>query len=54
MSNEIILERHRIEELVKALNAMLEVESHYQFKIRFDSDAITIVPHAQPVVIKSI
>jgi hypothetical protein len=55
VSNEIIMERRQISELVDALTEMLKVESHYQFKMRFDNDGtITIIPHAQPVVIKSI
>lgn len=51
MSNEIILARKQTVELVDALTSLLDVKSHYQFKIRFDNDTITIVPHAEQVVI---
>jgi len=52
MSNEeIILERNRVECLVNNLTELLKVESHYQFKLRFDEKTLTIIPHASPVEI---
>ena len=51
VSDEVILQRDRVECLVRELTAMLKVESHFQFKIRFDQEKITVIPHASPVEI---
>jgi len=50
-NQEIILERDRVECLVENLKLVLEVKSHYQFKLRFDEKTLTIIPHASPVEI---
>ena len=54
VSEEIIIERDRIECIVQNLIDMLRVESHYQFKLRFSQDksggrTLSITPHAQSV-----
>ena len=55
VSEEIILDRETVTRLVAALQKILDVESHYQIKLRFvDSDrgsSIVIVPHALAVEI---
>jgi len=51
ISEEIILERDRVQVLVNELSRMLSNEDYFQFKIRFDPDRITVIPHANPVVV---
>lgn len=56
ISEEIILERDRVECLVRNLADLLKVESHFQFKLRFTKlenggQSLTIIPHAAPVEI---
>lgn len=55
VSEEIVLDRDRVELLVSELSGMLKVESHYQFKLRFSEKdgerTLAIIPHARPVEI---
>lgn len=56
VSEEVILDRDRVECIVKNLTELLKVESHFQFKLRFGKrtsgeQTLTIVPHATPVEI---
>ncbi len=56
ISEEIVLERDRVECLVRNLSELLKIESHYEFKLRFKTrengeQSLTIVPHASPVEI---
>lgn len=54
MSEEIILERERVQVIVNELIKALEVPSHYQFKLSFGTDSsgkrkLIITPHSQPI-----
>ena len=56
VSEEIIIDRDRVECLVRELSEMLKVDSHFQFKLRFSKsnngeETLTIIPHASPVEI---
>ena len=56
VSEEIIIDRDRVECIVRELLEMLKVESHFQFKLRFSKldkgeQTLTIIPHASPVEI---
>jgi hypothetical protein len=54
---EIILDRDRIQVIINELTKALEVPTHYQFKLSFQSDPDTrkklliITPHSAPVEI---
>lgn len=52
ISEEVILERGRVEYLVRELARLLDSPDYYQFKIRITDDNIEIIPHAKPVLIK--
>lgn len=55
VSEEIIIDRERVECIVRELSLLLKVESHFQFKLRFskkdNEQRLTIVPHSLPVEI---
>ena len=51
ISEEVILDRDRVECLVREFSEMLKNEQYYQFKIRIDDQKMTIIPHAKPVEI---
>lgn len=56
ISEEIILDRDRVQCIVNNLTRLLQVESHFEFKLRFGKrtngeQTLTIVPHATPVEI---
>lgn len=51
VSEEIILERDRVECLVRELTKAIEHKSVYQLQIRFIEDKITIIPHCAAVEI---
>jgi len=55
VSEEIIIERERLKCIVDELVEMLEVNSYFQFKLRFsekdNEQTLIIVPHAKPVEI---
>ena len=51
ISEEVILERDRIECLIRELGNAIKREQVCQVKIRFTEDRITIIPHCQPVEI---
>ena len=54
ISEEIIIDRDRVDCIARNLIDMLKVESHYQFRLRFSQDksgerTLSITPHAQSV-----
>jgi len=54
ISEEIVLERDRVDCLVRNLIDLLKVESYCEFKLRFTKlenggQSLTIIPHATPV-----
>ena len=56
ISEEVILQRDRVECIVNTLIDLLKVTSYYQFKMRLNikqngDEVLTIVPHAEPVTI---
>jgi hypothetical protein len=56
ISEEVILDRDRVQCIVNSLSRLLQVESHFEFKLRFGKrgngeETLTIVPHATPVEI---
>jgi len=52
VSEEIILERNRVEVLIRELSAAIKLESVYQVNLRFTDDMIVITPRHIPVEIK--
>jgi len=57
VSEEIVIDRARVECIVRELCDLLKIESHFQFKLRFSEQdngrqTLTIVPHSSPVEIK--
>jgi hypothetical protein len=56
VSEESIIDRERVECIVRELSEMLKVGSYFQFKLRFSKsdngeETLTIIPHATPVEI---
>ena len=51
VSEEIILQRDKIECLVRELANAIKHESVYQVKIRFVDDKIVIIPHCSALEI---
>jgi hypothetical protein len=47
-TKQIILERERVECLVKNLTEMLNNESYFKFELQLDSNKIIVIPYVQP------
>lgn len=56
ISEEVTIERDRVELLVRELQTMLEHKPYTEFKLRFNKDSkgqqeVVIIPHADPIKI---
>jgi len=52
ISEEIILQRDRVECFINELQQIIELSSVYEIKLRFTEAQIVIVPLHSPIVVK--